>query len=191
MAAGTAAAGFLLAAGSIGLFAYPFLTDVRAGRQQSALEASFGSTQFRDLFQEGRLAEGSPLTRLIIPKLGVDTIVVEGTSLKALEAGAGHYPGTPLPGQSGNVTIAGHRTMNGKPFAGLDRLAVGDEIQLATPMALHTYEVQSLPWVIAANDWSVTSQTSEALLTLTTCHPKGSDRQRLVVRSKLISTERV
>ena len=62
----------------------------------------------------------------MIPALNVDTVVVEGTGATALRAGAGHYPNTPLPGEEGNVAIAGHRTTYGKPFANLDRLAVGD-----------------------------------------------------------------
>ena len=129
--------------------------------------------------------------------MGTDTIVVEGTSNKALNTGAGHYPNTPLPGEPGNVAIAGHRTTYGKPFSNLEVLKQGDKVILETPFAKHTYEViggfegHQNPWVVAANDWSVAEQVPESMLTLTTCHPRGSDSQRLVARAKLINTEAI
>lgn len=181
-------------AGAGWLAAYPFYTDLRADSRQSELEVTFAMPETKRALLTGTVSEGSPLTRIVIAKLGVDSIVVEGTSLRALAAGAGHYRGTPLPGQAGNVAIAGHRTMNGKPFGDLERLGPGDRIQLVTPFARHTYEVVSPfdnhanPWVTANNDWAVVAPSSEALLTLTTCHPRGSDKQRLVVRAKLIAT---
>ncbi|MFN2610742.1 MAG: class E sortase [Actinomycetota bacterium] len=122
-------------------------------------------------------------------------MVVQGITLDALGAGAGHYPMTPLPGQAGNVAIAGHRTMYGKPFNELDRLAAGDRVTLQTPLATFVYQVvggfegHSNPWVVSNTDWSPISQTATSVLTLTTCHPKGSAKQRLVVRAALIDTE--
>jgi sortase A len=133
----------------------------------------------------------------MIPRIGVDAVVVEGTNAKALAAGAGHYPETPLPGEAGNVAIAGHRTMNGKPFADLDRVSPGDKVILVTPFAKHTYEVVSSfdshanPWVTTPNDWTIVAPTKVPMLTLTTCHPKGTARQRLVARAKLVSSEPV
>jgi sortase A len=124
-----------------GLGAYPFYTDLRTRQQQRSLQAEFGENRTRVAYRARSVAVGEPLTRILIPKLGVDAIVVEGTSQKALAAGAGHYPETPLPGEAGNVGITGHRTMNGKPFADLDRLAPGDLVVLVTPFARHTYEV--------------------------------------------------
>jgi sortase A len=191
----------LMVAGAAGLVGYPFYTDLRAQRQQDTLAAEFAtSPQVKAAYQNpgGRkvkLADGAPLTRIVIPKLRVDTVVVEGTSQRALAAGAGHYPDSPLPGEPGNVAIAGHRTMNGKPFEHLDRLSPGDKVILITPFARHTYEVVSPfeghlnPWVTAPNDWKVAAPTKDAVLTLTTCHPKGTARERLVARAKLLSSE--
>jgi len=175
--------------------AYPFYTDLRANAKQSDLKQAFGSKEGRTDFEQGRVEEGAPLTRLMVPSLSVDTIVVEGTSLKALAAGAGQYKGTPLPGDPGNVGIAGHRTMNGKPFGQLDRLKPGDFVVLITPFAKHTYNVMPAfdghanPWVTRADDWTVVAPSNESYLTLTTCHPKGSSRQRLVARAALVGTE--
>lgn len=183
--------------GAAGVGLYPFYTDVRAERQQKQLTVEFKtrSVELKKAYQARKVQEGNPLTRIIIPRTGVDTVVVEGTSGKALAAGAGHYPETPLPGEAGNVAIAGHRTMNGKPFNRIDELRQGDKIILETPFARHTYEVvapfegHANPWVTAPNDWSVVAPTKEPMLTLTTCHPKGSARERLIVRARLLTSE--
>jgi sortase A len=185
------------AVGAAGFFAYPFYTDWQAGRTQDDLRATFASDSHKDAYAEGRIGDAQPLTRIIIPSMGTDTIVVEGTSAKALNTGAGHYPTTPLPGEPGNVAIAGHRTTYGKPFSNLEVLKPGDKIILETPFAKHTYEVTPAfgghqnPWVVAGNDWSVAEATPEPMLTLTTCHPRGSDTQRLVARAKLIETKEI
>lgn len=192
---GLASLAVVTAIGAAGFVAYPFYTDWRAGNTQDDLRATFASDQLKDAYKNGRIGDAQPLTRIIIPAMKTDTIVVEGTSSKALNTGAGHYPNTPLPGEPGNVAIAGHRTTYGKPFANLDILKEGDKIILETPFAKHTYEVvpgfggHANPWVVASNDWSVVEQSPESTLTLTTCHPKGSDRQRLIARAKLIRTE--
>lgn len=184
-----------MVAGAGWLAAYPFYTDLKANGHQGKLKASFAASATKVAFQAGKIQEGGALTRIIIPKLGVDSIVVEGTSLKALAAGAGHYRGTPLPGRIGNVAIAGHRTMNGKPFGNLDQLRAGDRVQLVTPFERHTYEViegfdgHANPWVTAPNDWSVIAPSTGAFLTLTTCHPRGSDKHRLAARAKLVGSE--
>ncbi len=183
------------AIGAAGFVAYPFYTDWQAGRTQGTLRSTFASDSHKEAYRTGRIADAEPLTRIIIPAMKTDTIVVEGTSNKALNTGAGHYPNTPLPGEPGNVAIAGHRTTYGKPFANLEILKPGDKVYLETPFAKHTYEVISPfaghqnPWVVAANDWSVAEQVTDSILTLTTCHPRGTDRQRLVARAKLVETK--
>jgi sortase A len=115
----------------------------------------------------------------------VDVVVVEGTTASALRAGAGHYPQTPLPCEVGNVGIAGHRTTYGRPFHNLDRLKEGDDIILETPVGECRYKVAKVPYVVLPTDTSVVAPASESLLTLTTCHPKGSASHRLVVRAVL------
>jgi sortase A len=183
------------AIGALGFVAYPFYTDFRAGRQQAALRESFASDSHKAAYKAGEVKDSEPLTRIRIPAIGTDTIVVEGTSLKALNTGAGHYPTSPLPGEVGNVAIAGHRTTYGKPFARQDELKPGDKIFLDTPFAKHTYEVvpafggHANPWITSGDDWSVADATPDAMLTLTTCHPKGSDAQRLVARAKLLKSD--
>lgn len=189
---------FLLGAG---MFAYPFFTDLYSAQViQRPLEDHFESEEFRVAYEAGTLEEGGPLTKIVIPAIGVDALVVSGTSPSALRAGAGHYPSTPLPGMLGNVGIAGHRTTYGKPFNRIDELPVGAEIRLITPVADHRYRVMAHPegvpggcpsgacWITNPQDWSVVAPLEGHFLTLTSCHPKGSARQRIILRAELIET---
>jgi sortase A len=189
----TLAAVLTMAAGVV-LIGQPYYTDLQADRTQKDLGEALKTATVREAFEENTVKEASPVTRLLIPKLGVDTIVVEGTSKEALDAGAGHYSNTPLPGMGGNVGIAGHRTTYGKPFADIDRLTTGDRVELETPVGNYVYEMvepfdgHANPWVIEPDDWSVVGPTDESMLTLTTCHPKRSAAQRLVARLKLVES---
>ena len=72
------------------------------------------------------------MARLEIPRIGVDEIVVAGVGVDDLHKGPGHYPDTPLPGERGNVAIAGHRTTYGAPFHDIDELQPGDEVVATT-----------------------------------------------------------
>ncbi len=178
----------LLAVIGVGLLAYPVYTNLYTGRLQTRLAVEFKSEEAKEAYEAGTTAEGEPLTRIVIPSLDVNTLVVEGTGASALRAGAGHYPNTPLPGEEGNVAIAGHRTTYGNSFANLDHLKPGDDIVLETPIGKHVYRVSQDPFVVAATQWDVISQTPGRTLTLTTCHPKGSAKQRLVVKAEMVST---
>lgn len=176
----------------ITMFAYPLATDFYGRWQQGRLGSAFDDPELRDRYRTRTIGVGEVLTRLQIPKLGVDVLVVEGTTPAALRAGAGHYPGTPLPGEAGNVAIAGHRTTFGRPFNRLDEMRPGDEVILSTPFnkfyykAVKPFAGHSNPWVVTPLDFSVVANTPGAsMLTLTTCNPKGSARQRLVLRLQL------
>ena len=172
--------------GAVSMLGYPVYTNVVSDRMQSRLDREFASPEIKQAYQERKLQDGDALTRIKIPALDVDTVVVEGTSASALKAGAGHYPATPLPCEAGNVAIAGHRTTYGRPFANLDRLKNGDVIMLVTPIGTCTYEVTREPFIIAPTDFSVVANDpARQMLTLTTCHPKGSASQRLVVQAVL------
>ena len=176
----------VLMLGAAGMLGYPVFTNVMADRTQSRLDRELASPEVKQAYQERKLQDGDALTRIKIPALGVDTVVVEGTSASALEAGAGHYPSTPLPCEAGNVAIAGHRTTYGRPFANLDQLKNGDVITLQTPIGDCTYQVVREPFIISPRDFSVVANDpARQMLTLTTCHPKGSAKQRLVIQADL------
>ena len=191
----------VLCLGGAGMFAYPLVTDLYATEVlQEALEDRYAEPEYERRYVTRTVKTGDPLTRIVVPSLGVDAVVVEGTSPAALRAGAGHYPNTPLPGEAGNVAIAGHRTTYGKPFNRLDELPAGEEVRLETPLATYTYRVLPAPddvsspcangacWVTTPTDWGVVAATPNAILTMTTCHPKGSAAQRLILRAELIKT---
>ena len=173
-----------------GLVGYPFYTNVYQDRLQSQLDRQLASPDLRQAYLDRSVGEGDSLTRIKIPRIGVDTVVVEGTTASALRAGAGHYPSSPLPCEEGNVAIAGHRTTYGKPFHDIDKLQAGDRISLETPIGMCTYEVER-SWVTVPTDIGVVANTpGQARLTLTTCHPKGSARQRLILTATMVSYER-
>jgi sortase A len=187
----------VLALAGVGMFAYPFATDLYQAQLQQHLKQTFEDQATADAYRLHQIKVGDGLTRLTIPKIGVDVLVVEGTTPSALRAGAGHYVGTPLPGERGNVGIAGHRTTYGRPFNQLDRMAPGDEVKLETPFDIFTYRAvttfdgQANPHPVSPDDFRVVAKPPDAnahWLTLTTCHPKGSARQRLVLRLELSST---
>ena len=176
----------LLLAIAVGVLGYPVYTNLYQSRLQSQLDRELASPALVEAYREGRVAVGDSLTRIKIPSIGVDVVVVEGTSASALRAGAGHYPETPLPCEQGNVAIAGHRTTYGRPFNQLDRVEVGDEIILETPVGRCRYVVGAEPYVTQPTDLSVLDPTATGTLTLTTCHPKGSARQRLILKANLL-----
>ncbi len=138
--------------------------------------------------------DGEAVARIEIPEIGVDSIVVNGVTRDDLRKGPGHYPDTPLPGQEGNAAIAGHRTTYGAPFGDLDQLAEGDLIQVRTLQGNFKYRV-SEQLIVRPSDVAVILPTPvdpddpskgfEPTLTLTTCNPKYSAAQRLVIKAAL------
>ena len=181
----------VLAVAGMGLSAYPAGTDAYGAARQRQLSEEFAAPPIRKAYLRREVREGDGLTRLRVPAIGLEVVVVEGVGPEALRAGAGHYPGTPLPGEPGNVSIAGHRVTYGRPFHRLDEVRPGDLVQLETPFALHTYRVPAQvdghgnPWVVTPGDVAVVGPAPGRVLTLTTCHPKGSARQRLIIRAAL------
>ena len=132
--------------------------------------------------------EGDPIGAIRIPVIGVDQVVVEGTNTPDLRKGPGHYIGTPLPGQSGNAAIAGHRTTYGHPFYNLDSVKTGDKIVLTTLQGIFVYEATT-SFVVAPSDNRVIQNVFGDQLTLTTCNPRFSASTRLVVQATLAHSQ--
>ncbi len=132
------------------------------------------------------VAEGDPIARIELPRIGVDKIVVAGVEKDDLKKGPGHYPETPLPGQLGNAAIAGHRTTFGQPFFDVDKLEVGDEIIVTTLAGRYVYRVTGQQ-IVSPSDYQVISTTdpTKATLTLTSCHPKYTARERIIITAEL------
>jgi len=136
--------------------------------------------------------DGEAIARIRIAKIGVDWAVVEGTETADLRKGPGHYKGTPMPGEIGNSAIAGHRTTYGAPFWSVDELHVGDKVILRTLTGTYTYVLDRDPFTVKPSQTEVlfpdinkATGKQEATITLTTCNPRFSAAQRLVVRAKL------
>lgn len=142
----------------------------------------------RTIYIESAPEKGSAFAVIRIPtidRLEDGWAVVEGVELRYLKNGAGHMPHTPLPGMPGNAVISGHRTTYGAPFHEIEELMLGDIIEVDTAIGTHKYEVRETIIVHPTELW-VTEPRDGAWLTLTTCHPKFSARQRLIVFAELV-----
>jgi len=128
---------------------------------------------------------GTPIGLLTIPRIGMsNAAIVEGTDENQLQQGPGHYVGTALPGQAGNAAIAGHRTTYGAPFYDLNELQAGDPITIQTSQGIFKYQVV-MSHVVLPNNVTVLDSSPGPELTLTTCNPRYSAAQRLVVLATL------
>ncbi len=130
---------------------------------------------------------GSLFGHLVIPRIGLNDYVVEGVGAAQLAEGPGHYPGTAQIGGKGNVGIAGHRTTHGAPFYNLNELQPGDLIYL-TNLAGQTFTYKvTTHFIVVPSDGSVLNPTTVRSLTLTTCNPRFSATNRLVVQATLVA----
>lgn len=198
-----------------------FTDYINAGQQRSAtnkLQKAWdsgddplvgGPANLGDKVRSIPLGTGIAIIR--IPRLGLDyaRTIVEGTNTKDLDVGPGHYPNSALPGQKGNMAIAGHRVGKGSPFLDLDKLQPGDAIVIETKSYWYTYRVlgdpangsftqdtvEGIPGreivspsdikVVAAVPDHVGQAPTRAMITLTTCHPKFSATQRMIIHGLL------
>jgi sortase A len=132
--------------------------------------------------RSGAVVAGAPVARLVIPRIGLDEIVLEGVDDNSMNGGPGHLPGSPLPGETGNSVVSAHRDRH---FRRLDALAVGDTI-------LTEAASRSQVWVIVSRrivdkDAPALFRSKDARLTLTTCWPiryLGSAPDRLILTAK-------
>jgi sortase A len=128
------------------------------------------------------------LGTLSLPTLGVSQPLGEGVTLTALDRGPGHWPGTAMPGQVGNVVVAGHRTTHTKPFLDLDLLHAGDPLIFTMPDGTTwNYQLTGTS-IVESNALHIVDQTPATTATLFACHPKGSARQRIVASFTLVES---
>ena len=128
---------------------------------------------------------GGALGRIEITRIGLAAMILEGTDERTLRRAVGHIPGTPLPGQQGNVAIAGHRDTF---FRELRHVQHDDEIRLTTLDGTYRYLVDSTH-VVAAEDTQVLDDSGDTVLTLVTCYPfyfVGPAPKRFIVRAHMI-----
>ncbi len=141
---------------------------------------------------------GEPVFRLKIPTIDVSEVVVEGVGVEELKKGPGHYPSCrdgferPLcstfdevfPGERGRVVVSGHRTTYGAPFFDLDKLKKGDRIFTETKWGEFVYRVRGIE-LVDPGSRRIVRKSKRPELVLTTCHPKYSAAQRLIVFADL------
>jgi sortase A len=130
---------------------------------------------------------GSVIGRIEIPRLEVSTVIRAGTDARTLRLAVGHIPGTALPGESGNIGLAGHRDTF---FRRLRDIRPDDEIRVVTPDGTYVFRVESTSIVKPVDTW-VLNATPAATLTLVTCYPfsyVGSAPDRFIVRAVTAET---
>jgi sortase A len=139
-------------------------------------------------------AVGKALAVLDIPKIQLqDKVIVQGVGRDELRKGPGHVPSTVMPGQAGTFGVSGHRTTYGAPFYRLNELTKGDTITVVTRESIYTYTVTRTA-IVRPTDTQVLDNVigpdnkPRATITLTTCHPRYSARQRLIVFGNLSHT---
>jgi sortase A len=160
---------------------YPSAADLAAiaGVSGSAAKARILANRF-----EPHLEDGHAIGRIKIDRIGLDMVVVQGTDTASLQKGPGHYKATSLPGQSGTVAIAGHRTTYLAPFRHIDQIEDGDEIRIEMPYAAFTYVVEKHE-VVDPGDVGIIKPVGYDRLVLTACHPPYSAAERYAVFARL------
>ncbi|MEM9039979.1 MAG: sortase [Actinomycetota bacterium] len=137
-----------------------------------------------DVAPTSRPPEASLIGSIAFPSLGLDFPLREGIQQSTIDLGPTHWPGTAMPGQVGNVVIAGHRTSHGGPFRHLNELAVGDVVSFEQGDGPVDYVVVGSEIVGPDALWIV-DPTETPTATLFSCHPLGSTAQRIVIHLEL------
>ena len=140
-----------------------------------------------------RISPGTAIARLYIPVMKLHWVVVEGVDVGDIRFAPGHYPGTAMPGQIGNFSVAGHRVP--PLFWNLQEVRPGDQIVVQTQDYWYVYRVTANE-IVTPHAIEVVAPTPDrigvapttAMLTLTTCNPKWNDYQRMVVHAELVTT---
>ena len=161
-------------------------TDVSGTEETPDEEITFSDFLWR--------SEGEAIAQLVIPRMDLTQTVVSGVSSESLRRGPGHYQNTPMPGMPGNASIAGHRTTWGAPFSRIDELEPGDEINIQTIQGSFTYKVVEQAggrgsFIVSPQRLDVLGQNYEEYpnrLTLISCHPKLTARNRIIVVAELV-----
>jgi len=158
-------------------------------RAQSPANREWDSSRIHAYQRSLNVAFPPPEAILTVPRVGLEVPVLEGVDDLTMNRGAGHVPGTALPGQSGNIAIAGHRDGF---FRVLKNVVPGDVIDVQRTGATDRYVVRTIS-IVSPSDTSSLSNTAGSTLTLVTCYPfryVGSAPERYIVRAELVSSQR-
>ena len=156
----------------------------KAEAERLAMLASFTAAA-DDFARSVGYQTGEPIGKILIPSIGMDVIMLEGTGKGDLREGPGHWPETPFPGQGGNFVVSGHRTTYGAPFLKLNKVEVGDEIDLVLPYAVARYTVTRVI-IVYPDEVDEVAQLGREQVSLAACHPLYSAKQRIVVQGDMV-----
>jgi sortase A len=154
----------------------PTRASARTGARQTEAEHVAAAARRYRL----RARRGQPLGRIIVPRMHLDDVFVDGADDTSLRKGPGRYLGSALPGEGRLVYIAGHRTTYLAPFSDIDQMRKGDRITLELPYATFVYVVTGYR-IVRADDLSVLRSPGHELLELQACHPRFSATHRYIV----------
>jgi LPXTG-site transpeptidase (sortase) family protein len=133
-----------------------------------------------------KLPSGGVFGRLVIPQIRLDTVVVQGATMKNLQRGPVYNEVSSLPGPAGRTTFHGHRVTWLHPFKNVDKLEAGDQFTFYSPFRRYTYEVRRLVIVRPEKLVDLMRDTAKPSIILTACHPWYSKRFRIVVVADLV-----
>ena|SRR5579872_3700445 len=180
------AARIFLIAGAL-LLAFAAFEYASMYTAQKRLQRAWQAQQSRPAVQlQNTAAADDGLTRLLVPKINLDAVIVEGTAYRQLAIAPGHVRHTPSPGDAGNSVISAHRDTF---FRHIYELNKGDVVQVQRRGKMYTFQVSGKK-IVEPDDLSVERRTKDTELTLLTCYPIyyiGPAPQRLVVTTKLVS----
>lgn len=162
-------------------------------RQQQAVLDSFRNLQFdvpegeveKDKKPEkAQLEDGKGIGILDIPKINLEIGIIEGVSYEDIKYVVGHFPGSPMPGEKGNFSIAGHRiSYFGQAFKDIDKLEKGDKVKVTYNGKEYTYEVTDM-YEVTPNETEALNPTKDATITIVTCTTDA--KNRVIVKGKLV-----
>jgi len=209
------ALGSILMGVALGLLGYYLVTDVVAGVEQRSLRESlkelgpvgtsgsaseiaveegpamdFSGWETQDRAYWEALPIGGTFGRLVATRMSLDSVVVKGAKPRTLQRGPGWIATTNLPGPIGNCAISGHRTTYRAPFRRIDRMALGDVIDLYSPYRRYRYKVVKT-FTVRPRQVEVIRPTARPTLTLTACHPPYSAAYRFIVQAELVEVSRL
>lgn len=122
-----------------------------------------------------------------IPKIGLLHRIMHGISMRNIDLGPSHWPGTAFPGEVGNTVFAGHRVTKTKPFRNIDQLVPGDRVFFTVQGIRSEYSVTGTE-IVSPKAVHIANQTPTPTATIFACHPPGSAKQRIVVRMDLVTS---
>lgn len=137
---------------------------------------------------KGKISQGDAIGRVVIDRIGLNVVLIQGTDTASLQKGPGHYEYTPFPGQGGTVGIAGHRTTYLAPFRHINDIENGDEVRVEMPYGTFVYTVTRHE-IVDPSDVQIVDAVGYEQLVLTACHPVYSAAQRWAVFARLTGIE--